>query len=91
MTTSAAADVGKYALETALLIAAPFLGLSLAVGLAIAIFQSVTQIQEITLTFVPKIIAVFVSAFIFGAWAGTLLMGFVKTILGGIPKVLGVM
>lgn len=89
VTPEAAADVSRHALETTLLIAAPFLILSLVVGLLISIFQAVTQIQEVTLTFVPKIIAVFAAAFLFGAWASTNLMEFVKTLLRDIPKILG--
>jgi len=60
--------LARDALTTALLISAPVLGLSLAVGILVSIFQAVTQINEITLTFVPKILAVFVALAIFGPW-----------------------
>ena len=53
------------------------------VGLVISVFQSVTQIQEITLTFVPKIIVVIVSFILFLPWMLSLLLGFVQPLFGG--------
>lgn len=65
------ADVLKLAqdaIRTVLMMASPMLISSLIIGLLISIFQAVTQIQEVTLSFVPKIIAVFISLLIFGPW-----------------------
>ena len=65
------ADVLKLAqdaIRTVLIMASPMLISSLIIGLLISIFQAVTQIQEATLSFVPKIIAVFISLLIFGPW-----------------------
>ncbi len=65
------ADVLKLAqdaIRTVLMMASPMLISSLIIGLLISIFQAVTQIQEATLSFVPKIIAVFISLLIFGPW-----------------------
>lgn len=61
-------DVARDAIYTIILTGAPILLISLIVGLIISIFQTVTSIQEQTLTFVPKIIAVFVGMILFGAW-----------------------
>lgn len=61
-------DIAKDAIYTIIIVAAPLLLVSLLVGLIISIFQTVTSIQEQTLTFVPKIIAVFVAMMIFGPW-----------------------
>ena len=61
-------DIAQKALLVVLYVSAPMLGLSLIVGLAISIFQATTQIQEQTLTFIPKILAVIASIAIFGAW-----------------------
>ncbi len=61
-------DIAQKALRTILYVAAPTLGISLIVGLAVSIFQATTQIQEQTLSFVPKIIAVMVSILVFGTW-----------------------
>jgi flagellar biosynthetic protein FliQ len=64
----------KDALTTALLVGAPILGVSLVVGVVVSIIQAVTQVNEATLTFVPKLIGVFVALLIFGPWMmGTLL------------------
>jgi flagellar biosynthetic protein FliQ len=55
-------------LLTALLVSAPILGFSMLVGLAISILQVITQVQEISLTFVPKIVTVVVTMVVFGPW-----------------------
>jgi len=60
--------IAKDAIYTIILTSAPLLIISLIVGLVISIFQTVTSIQEQTLTFVPKIIAVFVGIMLFGSW-----------------------
>ena len=61
-------DLAQNALRVVLMVSAPLLGLSLIVGLAISIFQATTQIQEQTLTFVPKIVAVIAGIAMFGSW-----------------------
>lgn len=61
-------QLAQYAIRTVLYTSLPMLGLSLIVGLIVSIIQTVTQIQEATLAFVPKIIAVFFSLLIFGSW-----------------------
>ena len=63
-----ALDLGRHALMTALLIALPLLCVGLVVGVLISILQAVTQVQEMTLTFVPKIIAVALAAIILLPW-----------------------
>ncbi|MBB3063479.1 flagellar biosynthesis protein FliQ [Microbulbifer rhizosphaerae] len=68
MTTDAALELVKHMLTTATVVSAPVLGVALLVGLLVSIFQVVTQIQEMTLTFVPKILSVVGIIFIFGAW-----------------------
>ncbi|MDD6038406.1 MAG: flagellar biosynthesis protein FliQ [bacterium] len=61
-------DVSREAIYTIILTAAPVLLVSLIVGLIISIFQTITSIQEQTLTFVPKILAVFVTMMLLGSW-----------------------
>ncbi|MCI5621816.1 MAG: flagellar biosynthesis protein FliQ [Lachnospiraceae bacterium] len=61
-------DIARNAIYTIITTSAPLLLVSLVVGLIISIFQTVTSIQEQTLTFVPKILAVFAALMIFGAW-----------------------
>lgn len=68
MTIDTIVEIARDALFLILKTAAPLLLISLIIGLVISIFQTVTSIQEQTLTFVPKIIAVFVGLMIFGGW-----------------------
>lgn len=68
MTIDAVADIAKDALYLIIQVSLPVLLVSLVVGLLISIFQTVTSIQEQTLTFVPKIICVFVALVLFGPW-----------------------
>jgi flagellar biosynthetic protein FliQ len=73
--------LGRDAMIVTLLVSAPMLLSGLVVGLIISVFQSVTQIQEITLTFVPKIIVVFAAFVIFLPWMSETLLGFVVPLL----------
>lgn len=68
MTQGQVMDIARDALYTIIIDAAPLLLISLIVGLIISIFQTVTSIQEQTLTFVPKILSVFVGLLLFGSW-----------------------
>jgi len=78
--------LGRDAMLVTLLVSAPMLLSGLIVGLVISIFQSVTQIQEITLTFVPKIIVVFLSFVLFLPWMGDTLLGFVVPLLQNVDR-----
>ena len=77
------------ALMMVLLISAPMLGLGLLVGLAVSIFQTTTSIQEQTLAFIPKIIAVFVAILVFGPWMLRLMVEYVTNILVNLPLYIG--
>lgn len=85
MTVELAKEISTEVLKTILLASGPILLVSLLVGLIISIFQAVTQIQEFTLTFVPKIIAVFIFLFIFFPWISTTLITFTVNIIQKIP------
>lgn len=80
---------GKQAIETMLLVSLPVLGLSMAIGLIISLFQSVTQIQEMTITFVPKIVVTFLSLLIFGSWMLGRLTDFLREVIIRIPNLSG--
>lgn len=73
-------------LWTALLISGPVLGLSMLVGLLISIFQVVTQIQEMSLTFVPKVLTVALTLVVFGSWMLSTLLEFSRTVIGNVPQ-----
>ena len=80
MTEGQVLDIARQALYTIILCSAPLLIISLVVGLVVSIFQTVTSIQEQTLTFVPKIICVFLGMMIFGSWILTNLTEFINTL-----------
>jgi len=82
-------DVVKSGLTTTLLVAAPALITALVVGLIISIFQATTQIQEQTLTFVPKILAVFVVLLIAGSFMMNTLISFTNRIFSYISNIVG--
>ncbi|HLQ26915.1 MAG TPA: flagellar biosynthesis protein FliQ [Acidiferrobacterales bacterium] len=72
-------------LWVAMLISAPVLGLSMLVGLIISVIQVVTQIQDMSLSFVPKILAVIITLFAFGPWMLNKLIQFSSTLIANIP------
>jgi len=72
-------------LWTAIYLSAPILGISMLVGLLVSIFQVVTQIQDVSLSFVPKILAVAITLLLFGPWMLAKLVEFASTTIGNIP------
>lgn len=76
MTTDAVVEIANKALYLIIKVSLPVLLVSLIVGLLISIFQAVTSIQEQTLTFVPKIICVFIALIVFGQWMLTSIVEF---------------
>jgi len=89
MTADDVVQLGQNAMFVTLLAAAPMLLSGMIVGLVISVFQSVTQIQEITLTFVPKIIVVMLAFVVFLPWMLSLLLGFARELFGGLPALVG--
>lgn len=79
--------LGRDAMIVTLLVSSPMLLSGLVIGLLISIFQSVTQIQEITLTFVPKIFVVFLSFVVFLPWMGNTLLGFMIPLFSNLDMV----
>lgn len=73
-------DLAQDALLTVIKVSAPMLLMGLTVGLLVSIFQTTTSIQEPTLAFIPKILAVFVSIIIFGPWMLTTMLEFINNI-----------
>ncbi|WP_462332204.1 flagellar biosynthesis protein FliQ [Schwartzia sp. (in: firmicutes)] len=78
-------QLGQQALMVVLMVAAPMLGLGLLVGLSVSVFQATTSIQEQTLAFIPKIIAVFVAILIFGPWMLRIMVEYVMSVFTNIP------
>lgn len=89
MTPEFIIDIGRQAVQTVLLIAAPMLLSGLIVGLLVSIFQAATQINEQTMTFVPKIVTVLVALLLFAPWIMKILLAFTTGIIGGIATIGG--
>jgi len=77
--------IGRSALELTLALAGPVLLFGLVAGLAVSVFQALTQINEITLTFIPKIAATAAALVLFGPWMLTRLIGFTTTLFQSLP------
>lgn len=86
MTPELVVQIARRSFETILLLSAPLLIFSLVVGLIISIFQTVTSINEATLAFVPKIVAVMVAMIIFFPWMMSYLSDFTREIFAMIPN-----
>ncbi len=82
-------NLGREALYTALLVAGPMLGFGLLVGLLVSVLQATTQIQEQTLSFIPKILAVFGALAIFGPWMLRVLLEFSENLLMNLHLFIG--
>jgi len=76
MDQSIVMDVAQRAISLAIMISAPILGLGLLVGLLVSIIQATTQIQEATLSFIPKLITILLTLIIFGPWMGNMITEF---------------
>ncbi len=86
MTPEFAIELSSDLLWTAILLAAPVLGLSMLVGLIVSMFQVVTQIQEMSLTFIPKLLTAALALIAFGAWMLDLLITYARELILNIPS-----
>jgi flagellar biosynthetic protein FliQ len=86
MTQTFIVDFAMESMKTTLFLSAPMLGFGLVTGLAVSIFQAVTSIQELTLTFIPKILAVFLAMILFFPWLLQTLINFTSNILINFPE-----
>ena len=84
MTPEAVMSLGQQALQLALMLAAPLLLVSLAVGLLVGVFQAATQINEMTLSFIPKVLAM-AAVLLLGPWMLQMLSEFTHRLIEGIP------
>ena len=81
--------MGRQAMEVTLLIAAPLLLVALVIGLIVSIFQAATQINESTLSFIPKLVGVFVALVVAGPWMLTVMLDYMRQVFTGIPGLIG--
>jgi flagellar biosynthetic protein FliQ len=89
MNPTAVIEIGRQAIEVTLLISAPLFIAALATGLIVSIFQAATQINEATLSFVPKMIVIFVTLVVAGPWMITLMTDYMRRLYEAIPTMIG--
>ena len=89
MNSTAVINLMSEALQLTLLVSAPLLLTALVVGLVVSVFQAATQINEMTLSFIPKLIGVFVAVVVSGPWILQLLIDYTQRLFGSIPGMVG--
>ena len=89
MTPDTIISLGQRALEMAVLVSAPLLLTALVVGVLISLFQAATQINEMTLSFVPKLLALVIVLLLAGPWMLELLIDFTRNLMKDIPNLIG--
>ena len=85
MTPESVMTIGRQAMEVTLLVSAPLLLVALIIGLVVSIFQAATQINEATLSFIPKLVGVFVALIIAGPWMLSVMLDYMRQVFTGIP------
>ncbi|MCM2971615.1 MULTISPECIES: flagellar biosynthesis protein FliQ [Larsenimonas] len=89
MTPETVMSLAYQAMKLMLMLAAPLLSVALIVGLLVSLFQAATQINEMTLSFIPKILAVFTTLVVAGSWMIATLVDFTRTLFYSLPQLLG--
>ncbi len=89
MTPESVMTMGRQAMEVTLMVGAPMLLVALAVGLVVSIFQAATQINEATLSFIPKLIGIFLALVVAGPWMLSVMLDYMRQVFGGIPGMVG--
>jgi len=89
MSPTAVIEIGRHALEITLLVSMPLFLAALVTGLVISIFQAATQINEMTLSFIPKLVAMFVTLVLAGPWMLTVMVDYMRRLFEGIPGMIG--
>ncbi len=89
MTPESVLDITQNAMWTAVIVAAPMLVTALVVGLIIGMFQAATQINEMTLSFIPKLFTLFITLVIAGPWLLSTLINYTQNLILSIPSVIG--
>jgi len=89
MTPESVMTLGRQALELTLMVSAPPLLAALIIGLVVSIFQAATQINEMTLSFIPKLIGMFVVLIITGPWMVSMMVDYIQRLFSSIPWLVG--
>ena len=89
MTPETVMTMGRTAMEITLLVSAPLLLIALVIGLIVSIFQAATQINEATLSFIPKLVGVFIALVVAGPWMLSVMLDYMRQVFTGIPNMAG--
>lgn len=89
MTPEIVMNIGRQAIEMTLLLAGPLLLSALVIGLIVSIFQAATQINEATLSFIPKLIGTFLVLILAGPWMLQMLVDYIRQLFESIPQLIG--
>jgi len=81
--------IGREALEVTIMLSAPLLLAALITGLLVSVFQAATQINEMTLSFIPKLLAMFVVMIVAGPWMLSLMLDYMHRMLTSLPSMVG--
>lgn len=89
MTPESVMTIGRQALEVTIMLSAPLLLAALITGLLVSIFQAATQINEMTLSFIPKLLAMFVVMIVAGPWMLNLMLDYMRNLFTSLPSMVG--
>lgn len=89
MTPGTVMEIGRQALEMTLILSGPLLLAALVTGLIISIFQAATQINEQTLSFIPKLVVMFITLIIAGPWMLQIMTDYIRRLFESIPQIIG--
>ncbi|MBU1427062.1 MAG: flagellar biosynthesis protein FliQ [Gammaproteobacteria bacterium] len=89
MTPESVMTIGQQAMELTMIVAAPLLLTALVIGLLVSIFQAATQINEMTLSFIPKLLGIFIVLMVSGQWIIGLLLDYMTRLFNSIPYMVG--
>ncbi len=89
MTPESVMTIGRHALEVTLMVSAPMLLVALVIGLIVSIFQAATQINEATLSFIPKLVGIFITLVVAGPWMLSVLLDYMREVFTNIPNLVG--
>ena len=89
MTPESVMTLGQQAIELILMLAGPLLLSALLIGLVVSVFQAATQINEQTLSFIPKLVGIFAALVLLGPWMISMMVDFIQRLYGNIPWLAG--
>ena len=89
MTPESVMTIGRNAMEVTLMVSAPMLLVALIIGLIVSIFQAATQINEATLSFIPKLVGIFVALVVAGPWMLSVMLDYMRQVFTSIPSLIG--